>query len=203
MNYLLRIKQFWNIGRSISGRYCVDTFSERAPLPRAYFDAVVFNDSLEHFPYPEPPLALARELLAESGALVCSVPNVRYIDNLLHLLMDKDWQYRESGILDRTHLRFFTKRSLIRTLGEAGFEVRRIEGINRRAVGLEAQHAAFPDRSLARGYGLPKIRRRCDTQRTLTLPLQVRPPVATSNSPTCGRVKLLHPRRRDEATLLG
>ena len=110
----------------------VDSFTERTPLPRAYFDAVVFNDSLEHFPYPEPPLALARELLAESGALVCSVPNVRYIDNLLHLLMDKDWQYRESGILDRTHLRFFTKRSLVRTLGEAGFEVRRIEGINRR-----------------------------------------------------------------------
>jgi SAM-dependent methyltransferase len=99
-------------------------------LPRRYFDAVLFNDSLEHFPYPEPPLAFAAELLADGGVVVASIPNVRYIDNLLGLLVERDWRYTEFGILDRTHLRFFTKRSIERTFGEAGYRVRSITGIN-------------------------------------------------------------------------
>lgn len=99
-------------------------------LPDAYFDAVVFNDSLEHFSDHRPALQLASRLLAPAGVLVASVPNVRYWPHLKHYLFGADWRYEEEGIRDHTHLRFFTRRSLVRSLEEAGFEVFRVQGIN-------------------------------------------------------------------------
>lgn len=120
------------------------SFEERLPLPRDYFDVVTFNDSLEHMPDPMQPLALARDVLKESGVLICSVPNVRYIDNLKHLLVDADWKYKSEGILDRTHLRFFTRKSLERTLVEAGFYPVQCQGINARPwIGLKLKILLF------------------------------------------------------------
>lgn len=104
--------------------------AEVKELPRGYFDAVLFNDSLEHFPYPEPPLAFAAELLADAGVVIASIPNVRYFEHLLHVLVERDWRYMEYGILDRTHLRFFTKRSIERLFADAGYRIRSITGIN-------------------------------------------------------------------------
>lgn len=107
-----------------------DFFRAEAPIPEGYFDVVTFNDSLEHFPEPMTPLRLARQKLKANGTLVCCVPNVRYVENVKNLLFAKDWQYTERGILDDTHLRFFTKKSLERTIRDAGFSIQRIEGIN-------------------------------------------------------------------------
>jgi hypothetical protein len=52
-----------------------------------------------------------------------SVPNVRYYRNLWSLVVQKDWKYEDWGILDRTHQRFFTQKSLNRTLCEHGFQI--------------------------------------------------------------------------------
>jgi SAM-dependent methyltransferase len=105
------------------------TFSVEADIPDRYFDVVTFNDCLEHFPDPFPPLELAKRKLKPQGTLVCSVPNVRYIENLWHLLVDMDWKYEDWGIRDKTHLRFFSRKSILRTLDEAGYDVVSIEGI--------------------------------------------------------------------------
>ncbi len=48
--------------------------------------------------------------------MVGSVPNVRYFKNLFDLLVLRDWDYKDSGVLDRTHLRYFTLKSLRRSL---------------------------------------------------------------------------------------
>lgn len=105
-------------------------FDDTLGLPEAHFDAIVFNDSLEHFPDHRPALRLARRLLAPGGVLVASVPNVRYWPHLRHYLFEADWRYEDEGIRDHTHLRFFTKRSFIRSLQEAGYEVTAALGIN-------------------------------------------------------------------------
>jgi SAM-dependent methyltransferase len=105
-------------------------FDAQAALPAGYFDAVVFNDSLEHFPDPLPPLERCKALLAPGGVVVCSIPNVRHIRNLKHLLVERDWRYEEWGVRDRTHLRFFTQRSIVRTMEEAGVDVVSLDGIN-------------------------------------------------------------------------
>jgi len=71
-----------------------------------------------------------KQKITEQASLVGSIPNVRYIGNLFELLFLKDWKYKDDGILDRTHLRFFTDRSIKRTFCENGFMIEEYAGIN-------------------------------------------------------------------------
>lgn len=103
---------------------CVDA------LPGAYFDVVTMNDVLEHIPWPEPALATARRILKPDGKLVLSLPNVQFLLNVLDLMKHNDWEYQDSGILDRTHFRFYTTKSATRLLERNGFQVEKITGIN-------------------------------------------------------------------------
>ena len=111
-------------------RTVVGKFESGVDVPDGYFDVITFNDSLEHFPDPVPPLLLARQKLALDGVLVVVLPNMRYIDSIMHLLVHKDWEYEECGVRDRTHLRFFTLRSMTRLFTNLGFVVERQKGIN-------------------------------------------------------------------------
>jgi len=101
-----------------------------AQLPARYFDLIVCNDVLEHMVDPEDFLVRIRQYAAPDAVLVGSVPNVRFIANLFELLVRRDWEYKEEGILDRTHLRFFTEKSLRRFLTQHGDELEAFEGIN-------------------------------------------------------------------------
>jgi 2-polyprenyl-3-methyl-5-hydroxy-6-metoxy-1,4-benzoquinol methylase len=100
-------------------------------LPNNYFDCITFNDVLEHLTYPDEVLISIREKFSNKGLLVASLPNVRYLRNLYNLIILKDWKYEDSGILDRTHFRFFTKKSMNRMFHESGYEVISITGIFR------------------------------------------------------------------------
>lgn len=100
-------------------------------LPDSYFDLVICNDVLEHMLHPDLFLQAIKPKLSAQGAhLVGSIPNVRYIFNLNNLIRHKDWQYTDSGTLDRTHFRFFTEKSLKRMFIEVGFEIEAFAGIN-------------------------------------------------------------------------
>ncbi len=99
-------------------------------LPKNYFDCVICNDFLEHIVNPTEFLVALRPYLTNSALLICSLPNVRHWKNLGELLFDKDWRYREEGILDSTHLRFFTKKSMLRMLDDSGLKIEEIKGIN-------------------------------------------------------------------------
>ncbi len=94
------------------------------------FDCIVFNDVLEHLSDPYILLQKVKKLLKPDGVVVCSLPNVRYIGNLKRLMIDKQWRYEDAGILDKTHLRFFTKKSIIDTFEALDYELIKIEGIN-------------------------------------------------------------------------
>ena len=59
-----------------------------------------------------------------------SMPNVRYYQTLRSLLFKKDWPYEDAGVLDRTHLRFFTAKSMQRTFKEHAFEIEKFAGVN-------------------------------------------------------------------------
>lgn len=107
-----------------------DSFSYHLDLPKKYFDCVIFNDVLEHLVDPYSALTYAKELLNHRGIIIASIPNVRYFDNIWKLLVHRDWDYGDWGILDKTHLRFFTKKSIIKTFNSLGYEISLIEGIN-------------------------------------------------------------------------
>ena len=111
-------------------RVICDNFEDNLDLPQHYFDCIIFNDVLEHLVEPERTLILARKLLTSSGVIVASIPNVRYFNNLWELLIEADWQYKDLGILDRTHLRFFTRKSMIKLFQKLGYKIQNIEGIH-------------------------------------------------------------------------
>jgi 2-polyprenyl-3-methyl-5-hydroxy-6-metoxy-1,4-benzoquinol methylase len=99
-----------------------DLCTAQLPFPPASFDYLVFADVLEHVPDPNGVLARLLPWLAADGRVVVSVPNMRFYVVLLRLILDR-WGYTDSGIRDRTHLRIFTRRSLIAMLEGAGLEV--------------------------------------------------------------------------------
>jgi len=107
-----------------------DVFQMLNELPKEHFDCIILNDVLEHLVDPYSLLNKIKCLIANQGCLVCSLPNVRYYPVLKSLLFEKDFLYTDFGVLDRTHLRFFTKKSLLRMFEEQGYNVELIEGIN-------------------------------------------------------------------------
>jgi len=99
-------------------------------LPDNYFDCVIMNDILEHLIDPYDFLLQVKSKLTTDGVVVCSIPNVRYLPNLINLFIKKQWQYEDQGILDKTHLRFFTRKSIVSTFEDLGFEILKLKGIN-------------------------------------------------------------------------
>lgn len=100
---------------------------ERFAAEHGPFDTVLCLDSLEHLIEPERVLAEAFAGLKPGGHLVASIPNVRHCSVLFPLLFKGRWDYAETGVLDRTHLRFFTRHSARALIEGAGFRVERIE----------------------------------------------------------------------------
>ena len=89
------------------------------------FDLVVCGDILEHLKDPLHILRKAHSWLRDEGFIVCCLPNIRYWKISYKLIVKGDWEYESQGIMDQTHLRFFTARSFKRLLAQAGFLVER------------------------------------------------------------------------------
>lgn len=100
-------------------------------LPDSYFDLIICNDVIEHMEHHVEFMVNIKKKLVPQGSLVISIPNVRLLSNLNQILFARDWQYSDAGILDKTHLRFFTKKSLIRLLRETHWQIDLLEGVNR------------------------------------------------------------------------
>ena len=94
------------------------------------YDLVTMNDVLEHMINPELFLQKLRSKLAKKGEIFAVVPNIRYYKALNHILYDKDFKYEKEGIFDQTHLRFFTKKSILRMFLDCGYEKIEYFGIN-------------------------------------------------------------------------
>ena len=93
-----------------------------AELGDERFDAVLFADVLEHLRDPAAVLRRIRPFVAEGGVVIASIPNVAHISVRLALL-GGEFRYRETGLLDDTHLRFFTRASIVDLFESSGFVV--------------------------------------------------------------------------------
>lgn len=99
-------------------------------LPAAHFDCICCNDVLEHFAWPDRVLHDLRRVLKPGGVVVASLPNVRFFGNVWDLVVHGAWSYTDEGILDRTHLRFYTRASMADLFAAGGYRLLRQEGIN-------------------------------------------------------------------------
>jgi 2-polyprenyl-3-methyl-5-hydroxy-6-metoxy-1,4-benzoquinol methylase len=107
-----------------------DADEQIAELPDAYFDVIICNDVLEHLVNPGPTLTQLRRKLNTGGVVVASIPNIRFAPALSKIVFRKDFPQNDFGIFDRTHLRFFTRKSIKRLFKSAGFTMQSMKGIN-------------------------------------------------------------------------
>lgn len=92
------------------------------------FDAIIAGDVLEHLTQPEPVLAWMRSHLAPEGHMIISLPNVAHWSVRRNLLRGR-WELTDLGIMDRTHLRWYTRHSAETMFRSAGLTVREHKSI--------------------------------------------------------------------------
>ncbi|MEH6592459.1 MAG: class I SAM-dependent methyltransferase [Halioglobus sp.] len=92
-------------------------------IPDGYFDAIFFNDVLEHMVQPDEVLNQAIGKLASGGKVYASIPNFLFFDNIVAILRTRNFRYEESGIMDKTHLRFFTRISIEHMFDKSEYRV--------------------------------------------------------------------------------
>lgn len=127
--------------------------------PDGTFDCIICADVLEHLRDPWAVLRSLARYLAPGGALLVSLPNLGHIRPIIKILTDR-FEYEEHGILDRTHLRFFTRHTMIKMLNECGYRVERVEANRSRSLlftvgmilslGLLARYNAYQYRFVCR-----------------------------------------------------
>lgn len=116
---------------------------EKLQYPDNYFDCIVVADILEHLKYPEKALLALKRYLNPKGFIVASLPNIARIDIRLNLLFGK-FDYTETGILDKTHLRFFTLAGAKKFLTNCGYKILQVDFTGRfRKLKLFSKLTAF------------------------------------------------------------
>jgi len=103
-----------------------DLETYKIPFPNEKFDVIIFADVLEHVRYPEKILKKYSSMLKSNGIILASLPNVANINIRLNLFFGK-WNYQDAGILDRTHMRFFTKKTIVSLFKNSGYKIIKID----------------------------------------------------------------------------
>ena len=103
--------------------------------PDGFFDCIIYGDVLEHLIDPWMLLKKHHKLLKPGGCVIASIPNIRYYRVMKDLLFNGRFDYKESGIMDKTHLRFFTLNGIMTLFQNADFE---LVNINRKIRGSKA-----------------------------------------------------------------
>ncbi len=111
-----------NAEHNLSRIICGDIEEIVLPFKEGYFDCIICGDALEHLKEPLSVLKKIKSYLSNAGAIIASIPNVRH-HGVINMLANGRWKYEDYGILDRTHLRFFTKKEIEELFYDAGFEI--------------------------------------------------------------------------------
>lgn len=115
----LNDEAFFFARRNLDAAYSVDVEAFTPPFSEGELDCIIFADVLEHLKNPWEVLARFSKLLKDNGTVVISIPNVRYLGVMRDLAEYGKWEYQDEGILDRTHLRFFTRQEFTKLLLQA------------------------------------------------------------------------------------
>ncbi|MCM1295541.1 MAG: methyltransferase domain-containing protein [Muribaculaceae bacterium] len=119
-----------NVARLGSANFdiiCADVEEAILPFEEDFFDYIIFGDVLEHLKYPEEVLKIMKKYLKHNGCVLASIPNVMNAENIYQLLHGF-FTYEDSGIRDKTHLRFFTYSEIVNMLQRAGYRMVGISG---------------------------------------------------------------------------
>jgi 2-polyprenyl-3-methyl-5-hydroxy-6-metoxy-1,4-benzoquinol methylase len=96
---------------------------EVIPKLEKKFELIILSHVLEHFSNPEILIKECLSLATKDTIFLIALPNIRHLSVLMPLIFLDEFEYKTSGILDNTHLRFFTKKSAIAFIEESGLEI--------------------------------------------------------------------------------
>jgi 2-polyprenyl-3-methyl-5-hydroxy-6-metoxy-1,4-benzoquinol methylase len=114
--------------RHLDEVHCLDVEAEDAPIEPGTLDCVVFGDVLEHLIAPDQALARCARYLRPDGVVVASIPNVQH-SSILEAILTGDFQYTTEGLLDATHLRFFTYSTIVKMFLDVGLAPRLVNTV--------------------------------------------------------------------------
>jgi glycosyltransferase involved in cell wall biosynthesis len=106
----------------------IETFLATHKGQTVAFDYIVFGDVLEHLVDPVRVLRQCCDLLQPQGKIIASIPNVAHLSVRL-MLLEGRWEYSDLGLLDRTHLRFFTRASIVELFSDTGFALTHVDAV--------------------------------------------------------------------------
>lgn len=112
-----------------SSRYCEQMIvgdledASRWSELQGFYDVIIFADVLEHLRQPDVVLSRCHQYLAPNGRVIISIPNIAHWTIRRQLLLGK-FEYTQTGLLDNTHLKFFTKKTLTNMIADCGFVVK-------------------------------------------------------------------------------
>lgn len=115
------------LDRVICGDLETMDLNELGFMPQT-FDYIICGDVLEHLRDPWGTVSWLVTLLKQDGRIIASVPNVRHWSVLVPLLFRGTWNYQAHGIMDRSHLRFFTKTTAQQMFVDCGLYIESCEG---------------------------------------------------------------------------
>jgi 2-polyprenyl-3-methyl-5-hydroxy-6-metoxy-1,4-benzoquinol methylase len=109
---------------------CEDATASLGRLPAGYFDCVILFDVLEHLEDPYSFIKELKDKLSPDGVVVASIPNIRYFSAFRRYVFHGEWDYTDSGIMDKTHLRFFTLSSIKKFFTEQGYDIKKLRPLH-------------------------------------------------------------------------
>lgn len=131
--------------------------------PNGTFDCIIAGDVIEHLKDPWRVLSDLKRILNPNGHLIVSIPNAANL-RIIHQLATGWFNYEDSGLLDRTHLRFFTRNTFEQALISAGFMVVAVDPI------FDAVYYTLPEQVRTSGgrIDLPRLHIECPDVQALT-----------------------------------
>jgi SAM-dependent methyltransferase len=111
-----------NIDKVIIG----DIEKIRLSFEKEYFDCIIYGDVLEHLVDPWTILKEHGNFLKHGGHVIASIPNIAHY-RVVKMLKKQRWDYQDSGILDKQHIRFFTLKSIKDMFGESGLKIIKVD----------------------------------------------------------------------------
>jgi methionine biosynthesis protein MetW len=108
--------------RGLDSAIVADIEKDELPYREKEFDCIILADVLEHLYDPWNTLKKMTYYLADDGYILISLPNIKYYKVIRRLIFHDEWTYSDAGILDSTHIRFFTLREIYRILESSGLK---------------------------------------------------------------------------------
>lgn len=125
-------------------RVCVGNIEEyQMDFGNVKFDYIIFGDVLEHLRDPEGVLRYCKGFLKDDGKIIASIPNLMHF-SVIRDLINGNFTYTDQGLLDRTHIHFFTYNEIVRMLTRTGMEL--IEGLSSAKKGYNATDGEYVQR---------------------------------------------------------